>query len=179
MPVSQITFTDQDKVLNFEQMLARFAGGWVYIGEGSYADASEADSAFADQTALDTELSTNLSKISDLADDPGKEESTVEKHKTMNYVIEGKRENTVELNLVGLTQERKDWLENELNRSKKTIALVTKDRKDVLLFNGLRWAYERNSSFNGEPFSGTISSQFSGLSNLMFRIYKDIPESGV
>jgi hypothetical protein len=39
MPVSQITFTDQDKVLNFEQMLARFAGGWVYIGEGSYADA--------------------------------------------------------------------------------------------------------------------------------------------
>jgi hypothetical protein len=83
------------------------------------------------------------------------------------------------LNLVGLTQERKDWLENELNRSKKTIALVTKDRKDVLLFNGLRWAYERNSSFNGEPFSGTISSQFSGSSSLMFRIYKDIPEAGV
>jgi len=160
---------------DFASQLAAFEHGKCYIGEGSYT-AGEADTAFADLGALATELGSSLSEISDLGEKPGKEESKVEKLKTSNYVIEGKRTNTVELTLIGLNQERKDWLESSLNDSAKTIVLVSSSGKDVLVFTGMRWTYERSTELNG-LFTATISTEFSGQTSDKYRIYMGL-ESG-
>lgn len=177
-PVSKITLTDGPKVFDFNEIIGLFSVGKIYIGNGSYADAAAADAAFADLTEMATELDANYDELSDLAEKPGKESSKVEKYKTLHHTLEGKRTNTIELNLEGLSQERKDWLEDELNKEERTLVLVSFNGKDALVFNGLRWSYERDAELNS-GFAMTISAEYSGSSKLKYRLYKDIPEAAV
>jgi hypothetical protein len=174
MAITKPTFSDytEAKVVSFDEMIAAFKHGTCYIADGKLTKA-EADAMFADLTALETGLA-NASEISDLAENPGKEESKVEKLPTTNYVVEGKRTNTVELNLNGLTQDRKDWLENELNSTARTIILISTTGRDALVFTGLRWSYERSSEF-GKLFNATIATQYNGVTGSTYFIYKAIP----
>lgn len=170
MSVNKMTL--DTAVKDFAAQLASFRHGKCYIGEGFYT-AAELAAAFANKTTKDTELSTNYEEISDLGQKPGKEESKTKTEKTANFVIEVDRTNSVELNLVGITQERKDWLEQNLNESAKTIVLESKCRKNVLVFNGLRWVYDRTSEFNGLN-TCVIKSEYSGYSEEAFAIFKGL-----
>ena len=172
MTISKTTFPEG--VADYVAQLGQFRSGKCYIADGSISK-SDADTAFANQTSKATELSSKWTELSDLAEKPGKEESKVTKLKTLNYVLEGKRTNTVEINLVGLNQARKAWLENELNNTNRTILLESSGGKDILIFAGLRWSYERSTEFEG-LFNVTLSTEYSGNSASKYLIYTNIPE---
>lgn len=174
MAITKPTFNGytEDNVVSFNEMMPSFEHGTCYIADGSLSKV-EADAMFADLTAMATGLA-DATEISDLADSPGKEESKVEKLKTSNYVIEGKRTNTVELNLSGISQDRKDWLEQELNNAVRTIILVSSSGKAAIVFTGRRWSYERSSEF-GKLFNSTIATEYNGATGNAYFIYKAIP----
>ncbi|MDD2650545.1 MAG: hypothetical protein RBS16_01915 [Candidatus Cloacimonadales bacterium] len=171
MAVSKITFPSD--VTDFPENSAIFACGSLYIADGDYTK-STADTAFADLDAKESELSSKFIKLSDLAEKPFKLESKVAEVKTLNYILEGKRTSSVELNLVGLTQARKDWLEVELGKKNRTIILENKTEDSVMIFNNKRWVcewvYEAESVFNA-----TIRTEFAGPTSSGFMVYNDIP----
>jgi len=170
MSVSKLTLDAAIK--DYSNQLVSFRFGKCYIAEGSYT-ASELAAAFLNKTTKDTELSTNFEQISDLGAKPGKEESKTKTERTANYIEEVDRTNSVELALVGMTQARKDWFEQNLNGSTKTIVLESKCGKNVLVFNGLRWIYDRSSEFNGLN-TCVIKTEYSGYSEEAFAIFKGL-----
>jgi hypothetical protein len=162
-------------VASFNDQLAAFQHGSCWLGDGGFgskADITAED--MATQAAYRTFLEGAFSEISDLGENPGKESSTVVKLKTSNYVVEGKRTNTIELTLIGLNQERTDWLESELNKEIRTIILLSADEASSLVFSGMRWTYERESELNG-LYTATISTEYSGPTKKRYFIIKDIP----
>jgi hypothetical protein len=173
MTISKITFPSG--VAEFSEDSAIFACGSLYIADGNYTKAT-ADTAFANLTVKETELSSKFTKLSDLAEKPFKLESKVTKFKTLNYTLEGKRTNTIEISLVGLTQARKQWLEVELGKKNRTIILESKTGDSVMIFNDKRWVcdwvYEAESAFNA-----SISTEFVGPTSTGFMVYNEIPEA--
>lgn len=174
MAITAPTFTGYTAgdVTTFANMITAFQHGTCYLADGSLSQA-EADTMFADLSVMATGLA-NAVAIGDLAESPGKEESKVEKLKTTNYVIEGKRTNTVEISLAGLTQDRKDWLEQQLNSTERTIILVSSSGTDALIFSGMRWSYERSTEFN-KLFTATIATEYAGVTGSKYFLYKSIP----
>ena len=161
-------------VADFSENSALFSCGKIYVADGGYLP-SEADTAFANTTSQLSEMA-KYEEISDLGEKPFKLDSKVTKLKTLNYVIEGKRTNTVEITLVGLTKERKQWLEEELGSKIRTFLLENTKGNSVMIFNAKRWicewTYEADSLFNA-----VISTEYSGPSDSGFRIYTNIPDA--
>lgn len=174
MAVTKIVIPD--KVTSFAENSAIFSCGKLYAADGGYTKA-EAIAAFADLTAKQTEVSSNFIELSDLAEKPFKMDSKVTKLKTLNYTIEGKRTNTIELTLVGLTQERKTWLEEELGKTARTFLLDNTSGDSVMILNNKRWicewAYEADGAFNA-----VISTEYSGPTTSGFMVFQGIPEAG-
>lgn len=166
-------------IASFADQLAAFQYGKCWLGDGKFDLISDiTPEAKATQAGMLTFLGTSFDEISDLGENPGKESSKVVKLKTANFIIEGKRTNTTELTLVGLNQARKDWMEAELNKEVRTIALLSADGSAVLIFNGMRWSYERDTEFNG-LYTATLSTEYSGPTKKRYFIIKDIPETAV
>ena len=144
MAITKPTLTDG--VTDFPETTAIFACGELYVADGGYGD-SELPSSFAG-----IDLAASFAKLSDLAEKPFKVESKVTSFKTLNYTLEAKRNNVIELNLVGLTQARKAWLEEELGKANRTFVLVNKTKDSAMIFNDRRWicewTYEAESAFN-------------------------------
>lgn len=140
-------------ITDFPETTAIFASGELYVSDGGY------DTAPADFSAIGLEAS--FEKLSDLAEKPFKVDSKVTSFKTLNYTLEAKRNNTIELNLVGLTQARKAWLEEELGKKNRTFVLVNKTGDSAMIFNDRRWicewTYEAESAFNA-----TIKTEYLG-----------------
>lgn len=167
------------QVSDFQEQIAVFNHGSSWIGDGSFSDIGEIPpEALLNQRDFENFLATTFMPISDLGENPGKEESKVTKFKTTNFLIEGKRTNTMELTLIGLNQARKDWLESQLNKAIRTIALWSADKANCLIFNGMRWSYERSNEFNG-LYTATISTEYSGPTKDRYFIIDGIPETAV
>ncbi len=166
------------KSTEFNKQIAMFQHGMCWLGNGAFAsqeDIPEASLVGISQFIAFLEASFDV--VSDLAEKPGKESSKVVKLKTNSYMVEGKRTNTIELYLVGLTQERKDWLESELNKDIKTIVLLSNDYTNVLVFNGMSWIYERETEIDG-LFTSTISTGYSGATKNRYFIIKGLEYYG-
>ena len=166
MPVAKITVSAD---FDFSRVLAVFQSGKMYIGEGSYSR-TEAEAAYGDAAAAAAELSSNLTEYSDLAEKPGKIESKAEKLKTKNYLINGKRSTLVELKLVGVTEDRVNWLEQKLNDSAKTVVLEDIDGDNYLIFNGLRWVADWSEELDG-LFDVTLQTEFTGKTEDKIMMY--------
>jgi hypothetical protein len=177
MAITQPTFEGytEAQITTFNSILAAFQHGKMYISDGAITK-TEADVMFADLTQMASDLGDKAVELGDLGENPGKEESKVEKLKTTNYVIEGKRTNTIELNLAGLSQDRKDWLEQELNKVARTVILVSSGGDDVIVFTNLRWSYERSTELN-KLFNATIATEYAGVTGSKYFIYQDISEA--
>lgn len=144
----------------------------IYIGQGSLIFPAD-DTNFADKNAVKTLLeSTTL--LGDAAEKPFKLESKVEKLKTRSKIVEGRRTNTIEVRLAGITNKQKALLESGvLNSGDFTIIGVTVIHDQCLVINGLKWTYE----FTGESdnlFSATLSAEFAGATDAKIRIYDKI-----
>lgn len=165
------------KVSDFNKQIAAFKHGSCWLGDGAFGSQADVpESALVGREEFLAFLEGAFDEISDLGENPGKESSKVVRLKTSNYVIEGRRTNTIELTLIGLTQERKDWLEAELNKELRTISLLSTDGDNCLVFNGMRWSYERETEFNG-LYTSTLSTEYSGATKNRYFIIQAIPES--
>ena len=150
-----------DAVYDLQKQLMAFRAGKVWIGEGSYGTATAAKAIFTDLAVKATELSTNFVLFSDLAEDPGNFVSTVEMLKSMNYSTEGKRSNVLTLNVVGLSDSRKAYLESTLGEGVKTILLESQNGKDLLIFSGRKWGADHTTGFAGLN-TGVIKTEWFG-----------------
>ncbi|MBI9030745.1 hypothetical protein JEZ13_01905 [bacterium] len=166
-------------IVNFHDQIAVFNHGSCWLGDGSFeAIESIPPEVLLAQREFENFLKATFDEISDLGENPGKEESKVAKFKTTNFLIEGKRSNTIELTLIGLNQARKDWLESQLNKEIRTIALWSANKANCLIFNAMRWSYERSNEFNG-LYTATISTEYSGPTKDRYFIIDGIPETAV
>lgn len=175
-PISQPTYpsnmTEGD--LSFSKLMDVLIADLVYFGIGTY-DLLSIETLYATQASVKTELSTNFDLLGELAEKPGKTDSKLSKLKTRNYAIPGKRTSTVELNIAGLHNKQKNYLESTLFMSKDTtIVVASKEYDRVVIFTGLRWTVDWSGEADG-LFNVVISTEFSGVTSNKIFLLKDIP----
>lgn len=159
--------------LSFSKLMDTFVADNVYFGHGSY-DPTLVPSIYITTEAANTELTNNFNCLGELAEKPGKADSKLNKLKTRNYIVPGKRTNTVELNIAGLSNNQKSYLEsNDFMSKTTTIVVASKDFDRVVIFNGLRWTVDWAGEADG-LFNVTISSEFSGTTSDKILLIKDI-----
>ncbi|OPZ49213.1 MAG: hypothetical protein BWY95_00242 [Bacteroidetes bacterium ADurb.BinA104] len=166
MPLTAPTYpsgmTNAD--LMFSTLVDTFIADEVFYGMGSYT-AEEVGTKFATKSAMATELSTYCKQIGELAEKPGKTDSKINKLKTRNYQIPGKRTSTVELTLNGISAKQKDYFEGTLfSGAEVTIICVSKERDRATIFNGMRWTVDWSGEADG-LWTVVISTEFSGTTN--------------
>lgn len=159
---------------DFASLVEGMVADKIFFGFGKYT-AAEATTAYATQTALTTETNTNMDSLGELAEKPGKADSKVNKLKSRNYLVPGKRTNTIELTIIGLQAKQKNFLESRLFSGKEvTITLVSAENDRAVVFNGMRWAVEWSGEADG-MFSVVISTEYSGATKDRIFLFKDIP----
>jgi len=150
--------------LMFSTLVDTFIADEVFYGMGSYT-AEEVGTKFATKSSMATELSTYCKQIGELAEKPGKTDSKINKLKTRNYQIPGKRTSTVELTLNGISAKQKDYFEGTLfSGAEVTIICVSKERDRATIFNGMRWTVDWSGEADG-LWTVVISTEFSGTTN--------------
>ncbi len=150
--------------LLFSTLVDTFIADEVFYGIGHYT-AEEVGTKFATKSAMATELSTYCKQIGELAEKPGKTDSKINKLKTRNYQIPGKRTSTVELTLNGISAKQKDYFEGTLfSGAEVTIICVSKERDRATIFNGMRWTVDWSGEADG-LWTVVISTEFSGTTN--------------
>ncbi len=160
--------------MDFASLVEGMVADKIFFGMGKYT-AAEATTAYATQTALTTETNTNMDSLGELAEKPGKADSKVNKLKSRNYLVPGKRTNTIELTIIGLQAKQKNFLESRLFSGKEvTITLVSAENDRAVVFNGMRWAVEWSGEADG-MFSVVISTEYSGATKDRIFLFKDIP----
>jgi hypothetical protein len=113
----------------------------IYFGIGTYAK-GDITTIYANQGTVKNEMSSNLDRLGELAEKPGKTDSKIIKLKTRNYAL-GKRTSTVELTIIGLSTKQKNFLESSAFMGKNTTIVVTSKGLDrVVIFDGLRWTVD-------------------------------------
>lgn len=116
-------------------------------------------------------------ELGELAEKPVKTESKINKLKTRNYQIPGKRTSTVELTLNGISEKQKDYFESTLFSGQEISIVLVKnellitdvngDGKDfdfdtsIVVFSGLRWTVDWNAEADG-LWSVVLSTEISG-----------------
>jgi hypothetical protein len=150
--------------LMFSTLVDTFIADEVFYGMGSYK-AEEVGTKFATKSDMANELKTYCKQIGELAEKPGKTDSKINKLKTRNYQIPGKRTSTVELTLNGISAKQKDYFEGTLfSGAEVTIICVSKERDRATIFNGMRWTVDWSGEADG-LWTVVISTEFSGTTN--------------
>ena len=160
--------------LKFANLMDVLVADNVYFGVGSY-DTEGVNTLYATQPDVKAELTTNFSLLGELAEKPGKADSKITKLKTRNYTLPGKRTSTVELTIVGLSNQQKNYLESSAFMGKNvTIVAASKSFDRVAIFNGLRWTVDWTGEADG-LFTVVVSTEYAGSTSGKFYVFKDIP----
>lgn len=174
-PVVKMEFPTGTTVadLDFGALSEAMVGDDVFVGAGTYT-AAELAAVMATQDALADALDI-LSAFGELAEKPGKLESKLNKLKTRNFIVPGKRTNAAEISLVGLGQKQKAYLESTaFSSTETTVILVNTERDRAVVLNGMRWTVEWSGEVDG-LFTVVLSTEFSGSTSERIFLYKDIP----
>jgi len=159
---------------DFAALVEGMVADKIFFGFGKYT-AAEVTTAYATQAALTTETTTNMDSLGELAEKPGKADSKVNKLKSRNYLIPGKRTNAIELTIIGLQVKQKNYLESRAFSGREvTITVVSNELDRAVVFNGMRWAVEWSGEADG-MFSVVISTEYSGATKDRIFLFKDIP----
>lgn len=160
--------------LKFDELIEQMIGDSVYAGEGTL-DATDLATLVASQTTIAENLASAFDVLGELAEKPGKIESKLESLKTRNYKVAGKRTNTLELSLVGLSNKQKDFLESPaFSTTTLTLVLQNTQKDRLIILNGMKWSMDWSGESDG-LFAVTISTEFSGATKDRIYLYKDIP----
>lgn len=147
--------------LLFAALVDTFVADEVFYGMGSYS-AAEVGTKFASKSAMSSELSNYCKQIGELAEKPGKTDSKINKLKTRNYQIPGKRSSTVELTLNGLSAKQKDYFESALfSGAEVTMICTSKGLDRATIFNGMRWTVDWSAEAD-DLWTVVISTEFAG-----------------
>ncbi|MDP3115178.1 MAG: hypothetical protein Q8M98_10470 [Candidatus Cloacimonadaceae bacterium] len=150
--------------LLYSALIDTYIADDIFYGLGSYT-AAEVGTKYATKTSMATELNTFLKQLGELAEKPGKTDSKITKLKTRNYLLPGKRTNTVEFVISGISAKQKDYFEGALfSGTEITIVAVNKERERATIFNGMRWVIEWSGEADG-LWSVVISTEYSGSSS--------------
>jgi hypothetical protein len=160
--------------LQFSALMDVMIADDIYFGIGTYTE-TDINTLYATQGSTKTELTTNFDLLGELAEKPGKADSKITKLKTRNYTLPGKRTSTVELTIVGLSNQQKNYLESSAFMGKNvTIVAVSKSFDRVAIFNGLRWTVDWSGEADG-LFTVVVSTEYAGSTSGKFYVFKDIP----
>jgi hypothetical protein len=158
--------------LAFDELIEQMIGDDVYIAEGTLTPADVA--SLSSIAAYDTALSTNFDVLGELAEKPGKIDSKLDSLKTRNYKVAGKRTNTLELKLVGISQLQKKYLESPaFSATTMTIILRSREKDRVIILNGMKWTADWSSETDA-LFDVLLSTEFAGTTDTRIYVFKDI-----
>ncbi len=178
MSVSKLAFPDGVLAsdLTFNEQIESMIGDEAFMGAGNYSEV-ELDLIMADKDTLIAELGDNLASIGELAEKPGKMDSKLNKLKTRNYTVPGKRTNTIELTINGLSTKQKKYLESTgFSSTETSVILVNSERDRAIVMTGMRWTCDWSGEVDG-LFSVVISTEYSGSTDGRVFLYKDIPDA--
>jgi len=146
----------------------------IYAGVGRLTSA-ELDSIFASQETINTELESNFEEIGELSEKPFKAESKSEKLKTRHYQLEGKRTNIVTVTIVGISEEKKNWLEDQsAGMTQLTFIALSKDKTQAILINGCRWTVDWSGEADG-LYTQEVTTEFIGKTSEKVVFFNQIP----
>ncbi len=177
MPVEKPTLPTGMSSGDLANLLNQIGGVDVYnvhVGVGELTE-SEIAAMFASQASMETELSTNFEELGELAEKPFKVESKTEKLKTRHYQIEGKRTNVVTVTIVGINEDKKNWLEEQsAGMAQITLVAVSKDKTQAVLINGCRWTVDWSGEADG-LYTQEVTTEFTGKTSGKVSFFNKIP----
>ncbi len=179
MSVTQITFPPgiTAAALAFEALVDTFSGDFAYIAAGALTPADIA--TLTNALVYDQMLAGKFDILGELAEKPGKVDSKTSGLRTRKFQVAGARANTLTLQLVGISQLQKKWLESPaFSSALATLLLRTRDKTRVIIFNGLKWTAEWSGETDG-LFDVTLATEFAGATDTRIYAFKDIPAIGV
>ncbi len=177
MPVEKPTLPTGMNSGDLANLLNQIGGVDVYnvhvaVGE---LTTSEITAMFASQASMETELSTNFEELGELAEKPFKVESKTDKLKTRHYQIEGKRTNVVTVTIVGINEDKKNWLEEQsAGMAQITLVAVSKDKTQAVLINGCRWTVDWSGEADG-LYTQEVTTEFTGKTGGKVSFFNKIP----
>lgn len=164
--------TDKDDLL-FTNLVECMVGDIVHYGTGTLAEA-DITSYFDDKTTIASTLASNFEILGELGEKPGKVASKVTSLKTRNYRVAGKRENTLELTIVGIGILQKDYLESSaFGNEDQTIILRSREGDRMVILNGMRWTVDWSAEVDG-LYTFVLTTEFAGATAGKFYVYKDL-----
>ncbi|MCK5850918.1 MAG: hypothetical protein KAH23_08385 [Kiritimatiellae bacterium] len=150
----------------------------IYAGIGNLT-AAEIAALFASQETINTELASNLEELGELAEKPFKAESKTEKLKTRHYQLEGKRTNVITVTIVGISEDKKNWLEDQsAGMTELTFIALSKDKSQAILINGCRWTVDWSGEADG-LYTQEVTTEFTGKTSEKIVFFNQIPPTVV
>lgn len=160
----------EDEDLSFDLLEHVMPGDHVYFALGS------ALSQIGDITAIDAEdvedIIVSMALLGELAEKPGKVDSKITRLKTRNYSIDSKRSSSIELNLVGISDKVRNYLETAMFQEQDITILITDAVQGqwlaelagsrCLLLDSMRWAMDWSAEADG-LWSVAISTSVTGV----------------
>lgn len=164
--------------LDFNMFKARFLGGTIYMGLGSYSSAELA--AIVDgMDHLGTELTSNYDNWGEVGDgdDAIAFGSVAAKLKTRTRIVEGKRLTTLTLKIVGFDNVVKDYVEGAaFNTTARTfVILADGDNNDFAVLNGLNWVGDWEAKGDNLRVI-TLTAEWGGPSEHYITMYQNVDE---
>jgi hypothetical protein len=179
MGLSLPTNIEQDDLL-LGALEAAMIGDRAYFCEGNMMSSEEDIWVWLDNAyyfACFFLIYGYFEELGELAEKPGKTESKINKLKTRNYQIPGKRTSTVELTLNGISEKQKDYFESTLFSGQEISIVLVKNEllipdvngngrdfdfdTSIVVFSGLRWTVDWNAEADG-LWSVVLSTEISG-----------------
>lgn len=170
---------EQDSLL-IDDLEAAMVGDQAYFSLGELTEDDIAvDGYFYNTFYLGHYLNNKSSvfaKLGELAEKPGKVDSKVNRLKTRNYQIPGRRSSSLELQLCGLSEAQRDYFESSRFSGEQIVIILCTNQlaqanpldkneygfsSPIVIFNGLRWATDWLAEADG-LWSVTLSSELSG-----------------
>ena len=156
-------FPNMTGVTPLDAQLQTFVLGSAHIAKGSYGGKSAGQTVLVNKTAVKAELSANFDEVAEIAEKPGKIDSTAVELKSRRSSVQGKRTTKVELHFTGISNDRKDFFERELNKYDTIVVLQNAEQDGVMCFDGLRFVAKWTDELDGFG-SVTLTTEFSGYS---------------
>lgn len=165
--------TDKDDLL-FTNLIETMVGDIVHFGSGTLS-AADIASYLDDQVVIASTLASNFEILGELGEKPGKMNSKLSSLKTRNYRVSGKRENTIEITIVGIGLLQKDYLESTaFSAEEQTFILRSREGDRMIILNGMRWTVDWSGEVDG-LFTFVLTTEFAGATTGKIYMYKDIP----
>lgn len=165
------TMTASD--LDFDNLISQMIGDDVYIGEGELSEVEVAE--LNSISAYDTALANTFDVLGELAEDSAAIDSKLDALRTRNFKVAAKRTNELTINLVGISQAQKKYLESPaFSETTMTMILRNREKDRTIILNGMKWTMDWSAETDG-LYAIVLSTEFTGTTDKKIYAFKDLP----